>query len=313
MGQEQPIAPSIGTPIAEDNGGHRLMSPHQGNGAGAKSREVRQPFPCKVYAMLEDAEEKGFDDVVSWNNRGDGFTVHNKERFTKEIVPKYYNQTRYKSFQRQLSLYGFERSTAGENKGLRYHEKLRRGCKHLCREMKPVGYKPRGQEQREKLRHKVEESATASESSGSSSSSSTSSQPDSIAKQGIPAVISSNSIYKENPQVPQLVYENSGFSMSASVRPCSHITERLVTTDHVAVFEGMPFYLMTTLPTEAQQNGQGSLPSLPPLQSTTEGMDGQMKKAWEIGFKMALTMNPKSLPSPPEVVPTDTITDDLQL
>jgi hypothetical protein len=86
-----------------------------------------------------------------------------------------------------------------------------------------------------------------------------------------------------------------------------------VTTDHVAVFEGMPFYLMTTLPTEAQQNGQGSLPSLPPLQSTTEGMDGQMKKAWEIGFKMALTMNPNSLPSPPEVVPTDTITDDLQL
>ena len=43
----------------------------------------------------------------------------------------------------QLSLYGFQRVTVGANKGLRYHEKLRKGELELVRQMKPVGYKPR--------------------------------------------------------------------------------------------------------------------------------------------------------------------------
>lgn len=59
------------------------------------------------------------------------------------IVPHYFNLTKYKSFQRQLSLYGFQRVTVGQNKGLRYHDKLRKGELELVRQMKPVGYKPR--------------------------------------------------------------------------------------------------------------------------------------------------------------------------
>ena len=115
-----------------------------------KTKESRKPFPCKVYDMLEDAAEQGFDDVVSWNSSGNGFMVHNKDKFTKEIIPLYFNQTKYKSFQRQLSLYGFERITSGKDKGLRHHEKLQRGNRQLCREMKPIGYKPRGTEAKEK-------------------------------------------------------------------------------------------------------------------------------------------------------------------
>lgn len=106
-------------------------------------RELRQPFPVKVYEMLENAEKKQFAHIVSWNENGTGFMVHDKDHFTKEIVPHYFNLTKYKSFQRQLSLYGFQRVTVGPNKGLRYHEKLRKGEVALVREMKPVGYKPR--------------------------------------------------------------------------------------------------------------------------------------------------------------------------
>lgn len=106
-------------------------------------RELRQPFPVKVYEMLENAEEKQFSHIVSWNESGTGFMVHDKDHFTKEIVPHYFNLTKYKSFQRQLSLYGFQRVTVGPNKGLRYHEKLRKGELELVRQMKPVGYKPR--------------------------------------------------------------------------------------------------------------------------------------------------------------------------
>ncbi len=107
-------------------------------------REVRQPFPVKVYEMLDEADPKGFSHIVSWNSKGTGFMVFNKEMFTKLIVPHYFNQTKYKSFQRQLSLYGFQRVTVGQDKGLRYHEKLRRGERGLVRQMKPVGYRPRG-------------------------------------------------------------------------------------------------------------------------------------------------------------------------
>lgn len=114
-------------------------------------KEVRQPFPCKVYDMLEDADKRGFDHIVSWDADGSGFMVHNKDLFTNQIIPLYFNQTKYKSFQRQLSLYGFQRITGGKTKGLRYHDKLRRGCRSLCREMKPVGYKPRNVDQRDKV------------------------------------------------------------------------------------------------------------------------------------------------------------------
>jgi hypothetical protein len=104
---------------------------------------MRQPFPVKVYEMLENAGRQKFDHIVSWNDVGTGFMVHDKDHFTKEIVPHYFNLTKYKSFQRQLSLYGFQRVTVGPNKGLRYHEKLRKGELELVRQMKPVGYKPR--------------------------------------------------------------------------------------------------------------------------------------------------------------------------
>ena len=66
-------------------------------------RELRQPFPVKVYEMLENADEKQFSHIVSWNEVGTGFMVHNKDLFTKEIVPHYFNLTKYKSFQRQVS------------------------------------------------------------------------------------------------------------------------------------------------------------------------------------------------------------------
>jgi HSF-type DNA-binding len=112
--------------------------------SSSQVREVRRPFPVKVHEMLEDADEKFFSHIVSWNALGTGFMVHNKELFTKQIVPHYFSQTKYKSFQRQLSLYGFQRVTVGQNKGLRYHENLRRGERDLVRQMKPVGYKPRG-------------------------------------------------------------------------------------------------------------------------------------------------------------------------
>lgn len=284
---------------------------------GTKTKEVRQPFPCKVYEMLEDADDQGFQDVVSWNKEGNGFMVHNKDRFTLEIVPKYYNQTRYKSFQRQLSLYGFQRTTSGSNKGLRYHEKLRRGYKHLCREMKPIGYKPRGLEQREKTREKRDMQTTTStivsDDGGASPSYSPVASPAMtypLESQSLPAVISSNSIYKENPSLRQQPLQTGG--LVNDPRATSEITERLITTDSIGFFEGMPFYLMTTVSSEDKkqpitQNVSYQTTSIPCVSESQQMDPGQMKKAWEIGFAVAMTMNQSSLPSTTGIVPTEVL------
>jgi hypothetical protein len=47
-------------------------------------------------------------------------------------VPKYFKHTQYKSFQRQLNLWGFKRITSGHEKNAVHHEHFRRGCPELC-------------------------------------------------------------------------------------------------------------------------------------------------------------------------------------
>ena len=128
-----------------------------------------------------------------------------------------------------------------------------------------------------------------------------------LSGQGIPTVISSESIYKENPlPSPTLVTAaNEGFvnPLSTNARSCVHeITERLITTDYIAIFEGMPFYLMTTIPTEVQSDSSSSA-NLPPITSNYGVGDGQMQKAWEIGFAVARTMTeqPTSFSPTPEI------------
>lgn len=88
-------------------------------------------FPFRLYEMLDDAEEQGFDHIVSWimvpskNNKNNSksskntktqtrtaedtyFKVHDRTKFTEELLPKYFpKQTKYRSFLRQLNLYSF--------------------------------------------------------------------------------------------------------------------------------------------------------------------------------------------------------------
>jgi len=280
MGEEL-IEPSPLAPPSPSSDGSK-------ENALCKSKEVRQPFPWKVFQMLQDADSLEFDDIVSWNERGDGFKVHDVKRFTNEIIGKYFNQSKYKSFQRQLSLYGFERCTEGRDKGLRFHEKLRKNNKMLCRQMKPVGYKPRGQE---KISEHKEEASIVSDRSSSPKYSCVSpiNVPHTENNLGIPSVVSSDSIHQAIPISPCPETSNDVFLMPTSSTPS--ITERLITTDHIALFEGMPFYLMTTLPPET--NHITSLPH--PISSEDDGEGQMMKKAWDIGFAVASSI-PNAIP-----------------
>ena len=85
--------------------------------------------------MLEEANRKGFEHVVSWLSCGKAFRVHDTDRFVNEIMPSYFNQTKYKSFQRQLNMYGFHRFITGHYKGACSHPLFARDSPEGCRSM----------------------------------------------------------------------------------------------------------------------------------------------------------------------------------
>jgi len=107
------------------------------------------PFAWKLYEMLETVHKNEVDtDIVSWVDNGYAFKVHDLKRFVDEIVPTYFKQSKYKSFQRQLYFYGFIRETSsgkeGHTPGSYRHPKFIRGKKTLCLSMAPKKAKKRG-------------------------------------------------------------------------------------------------------------------------------------------------------------------------
>lgn len=94
---------------------------------------LETPFPLKVYAMLEDAEAKGFEAIVSWQPQGKSFKIHCPEIFESSIMPKYFAQGKFKSFQRQLNIYGWKKVQFGPNKRGYAHKHFIRGMPDLCK------------------------------------------------------------------------------------------------------------------------------------------------------------------------------------
>jgi hypothetical protein len=92
-------------------------------------------FPHKMYDLLEDVEQKGLDDIVSWLPDGKSFKIHSQIGFEQSIMPLYFSgMSSYKSFRRQLNLYGIyqHRHRPNQDANAYSHELLVRGQRHLC-------------------------------------------------------------------------------------------------------------------------------------------------------------------------------------
>jgi hypothetical protein len=92
-------------------------------------------FPHKMYDLLEDVERKGLDDIVSWLPGGKSFKIHSQIGFEQSIMPLYFSgMSSYKSFRRQLNLYGIyqHRHRPNQDANAYSHELLIRGQRHLC-------------------------------------------------------------------------------------------------------------------------------------------------------------------------------------
>jgi hypothetical protein len=92
------------------------------------------PFPMVLHDLLDNANARGYADVISWQPHGRAFMVHQPDVFVSEIMPRFFRQTRFSSFQRQVSLYGFLRlSRRGTDYSAYYHELFLRDKYFLAR------------------------------------------------------------------------------------------------------------------------------------------------------------------------------------
>jgi hypothetical protein len=98
-------------------------------------------FPGKLHDMLGYVEDHDIGSIIAWNRDGRSFTIHNPDNLVK-IVPIFFEQTKYRSFRRQLNMWHFERILDGPNKGGFYHPFFVKGNKPLCaymsRDAKPL-------------------------------------------------------------------------------------------------------------------------------------------------------------------------------
>lgn len=97
---------------------------------------VTTPFPWKLHIMLDEmSKDEAANSIVGWQPHGKAFVVYKPKEFVAEVMPHFFNQTKYASFQRQLNLYGFSRFTHGPDKGSYYHRCFIKGKTHLCKGM----------------------------------------------------------------------------------------------------------------------------------------------------------------------------------
>ncbi|KAM3910461.1 heat shock factor protein 3-like isoform 2-T2 [Leptodactylus fuscus] len=63
-------------------------------------------FLMKLWALVEDPSN---NDVITWSWNGQNFCILDEQRFSKEILPKYFKHNNLSSFIRQLNMYGFRK------------------------------------------------------------------------------------------------------------------------------------------------------------------------------------------------------------
>lgn len=107
-------------------------------------------FPSKLLIMLNKAEAEGYSDIVSFLPNGKSFMIHKPKAFAQEIMPRFFKTSRFTSFQKQLSLYGFKRARHGLDVGAIRHQHFRRDDQKLVAKIqrpKPRRARPVGSEE----------------------------------------------------------------------------------------------------------------------------------------------------------------------
>merc|ERR1712078_503684 len=128
-------------------------------------------FPFKLHSILESSGTSGQENIISWLPSGKAFKIHKPKEFADVIMPQYFNQTKYRSFQRQLYIYGFDRikDKSSEDFGAYFHELFVRGKTDLCLDMTRKKIKGTGLSNAERQRKAAASASINGSGSGSGS------------------------------------------------------------------------------------------------------------------------------------------------
>jgi hypothetical protein len=98
-------------------------------------------FPWKLHLLLKECEANGNNSIISWLPDGISLKAHDKDKFANLIMPKYFSSNKYKSFQRNLNLWGFHTERKEPNKGAIFHPCFIRGQPEGCHLMERIKIK----------------------------------------------------------------------------------------------------------------------------------------------------------------------------
>lgn len=70
--------------------------------AAAQQQQLQMRFPWKLHLLLQQNKDAS---IVSWMPDGKSFLIHNKDRFSNELLPEFFGTTNFKTFQRNLNLW----------------------------------------------------------------------------------------------------------------------------------------------------------------------------------------------------------------
>lgn len=91
------------------------------------------PFPGKLLEVLDRGD---LTSIIDWMDHGRAFIVKQPKIFTTQVLPRFFKQTKFLSFTRQLNLWGFKRITRGLDAGAYYHELFLPGRPNLSMRMR---------------------------------------------------------------------------------------------------------------------------------------------------------------------------------
>lgn len=89
-------------------------------------------FPSKLMAMLSNEEHAK---VIAWLPHGKIFCIYNKKDFVETVLPRYFNNSKFTSFTKQLRRWRFTRLPNGRKVSAYHHNLFQRNNKALCMQM----------------------------------------------------------------------------------------------------------------------------------------------------------------------------------
>jgi len=88
-------------------------------GKVSHTRGERLTFPKVLMTLLYDQSD---DRIISWMPHGRSFIVRDRDKFMDCVAQSYFNLSSFKSFTRNLNLWGFKRVERGNERGSYYHQ-----------------------------------------------------------------------------------------------------------------------------------------------------------------------------------------------